>query len=130
MRKFCCMYRELARKMEGGTKEVNKYRNKKIVIDGIKFDSITEGNRYRELKLLERAGKITDLELQPLFVLQDKFKKNNVSYRAITYRADFKYEENGEIIVEDVKGFETKEFKIKRKLFEYKFKDLTLKLVK
>ena len=109
---------------------MNKYRNKKIVIDGIKFDSIAEGNRYRELKLLEKAGEITDLELQPLFILQDKFKKNNVNYKAITYRADFKYKENGEIIVEDVKGFETKEFKIKRKLFEYKFKDLTLKLVK
>ena len=108
----------------------NKYKNKKVVIDGIEFDSKAEGNRYCELKLLEKANKINNLELQPCFVLQKPFKKNGKTYRAITYIADFKYEENRKIIIEDVKGMETKEFKIKRKLFEYKFPEYELKIIK
>lgn len=109
---------------------MNKYRNKKIQIDRYVFDSIAEGQRYRELALLERAGKISDLKLQPRFLLQESFKKNGKTYRKIEYVADFQYKENGRIIVEDVKGMETKEFKIKRKLFEYKYPDLELKIIK
>ena len=84
----------------------------------------------KELKLLEKAGKIQNLELQPHFLLQEAFKKNGRTYRKIEYIADFKYIENGQVIVEDVKGMETKEFKIKRKLFEYKYPNLELKIVK
>ncbi len=109
---------------------MNKYRNKKIQIDRYVFDSIAEGQRYRELALLERAGKISDLKLQPRFLLQESFRKNGKTYRAINYIADFMYKENGRTIVEDVKGMETKEFKIKRKLFEYKYPDLELKIIK
>ncbi len=109
---------------------MNKYRNKKVIIDEIEFDSISEGNRYCQLKLLQKANKIKNLELQPKFLLQESFKKNGKKYRKIEYIADFKYIENEQVIVEDVKGMETKEFKIKRKLFEYKYPDLELKIIK
>lgn len=52
----------------------NKYGNIKTVIDGIKFDSKRESERYLELKLLEKAGEISDLKLQPRFILQHGFK--------------------------------------------------------
>lgn len=55
---------------------MNKCRNKKVQVDMYIFDSIRESQRYKELKLLERAGTITDLELQPRFLLKDSFKKN------------------------------------------------------
>ena len=109
---------------------MSKYGNKKVLIDGIKFDSMAEGRRYKELKLMQRAGIIKELELQPRFLLQESFKKNGKTYRKIEYSADFRYIENGKIIVEDVKGKETEVFKLKHKLFEYKYKDLELKLVK
>ena len=70
---------------------MNKFRNKKIQIDGYVFDSIAEGKRYRELALLEKAGEITELKLQPKFLLQDSFKKNGKTYRKVEYIADFMY---------------------------------------
>lgn len=109
---------------------MSKYGNKKVLIDGIKFDSMAEGRRYKELKLLQRAGIIKELELQPKFLLQESFKKNGKTYRKVEYIADFQYIENGKVVVEDVKGKETEVFKIKHKLFEYKYRDLELKLVK
>lgn len=108
---------------------MNKYRNRKIVIDNIKFDSVLEANRYRELKLLQRAKEISNLRLQVPFVLQEGFKKNGKTYQAIKYIADFVYEEKGQIIVEDTKGVKTENFKIKQKLFEYKYPELSLKII-
>lgn len=109
---------------------MNKYRNKKVQVDMYVFDSIAESKRYKELKLLERAGEIKDLELQPKFLLQESFKKNGKTYRKIEYVADFKYIENGKTIVEDVKGMQTDVFKIKHKLFEKKYPDLELRIIK
>lgn len=107
---------------------MNKYHNKKITIDGITFDSKKEGKRYTELKLLLKANEIKDLELQPRFELQPSFKKNNKTYRKIEYIADFKYFDNrlNKIIIEDTKGYRTKEYMLKKKLFEYQYKDYTL----
>ena len=107
---------------------MSKYRSTKIVIDGISFDSKREGNRYLELKLLERGGKIKDLELQHQFELQPSFRKNGKTIRAITYVADFTYFdlEKMRIVVEDVKGFKTDVYMLKRKLFEFKYPDLTI----
>ena len=68
---------------------MSKYRNRKTIHDGITFDSKGEANRYCELKILERAGEISDLTLQPKFTLQESFKKNGKTHRAITYIADF-----------------------------------------
>lgn len=109
---------------------MNKYRNKKIQVDMYVFDSIAESKRYKELKLLERAKEITELELQPKFILQEAFKKNGKTYRKIEYIADFKYKEKGKTIVEDVKGMQTDVFKLKRKLFEKKYPDLELRIIK
>ena len=109
---------------------MNKYRNKKVIVDGKEFDSKKEGNRYKELRLLERAGEISNLELQPRFLLQDKFKKNGKTYRKIEYVADFKYIENGKKIVEDVKGMQTDVFKLKHKIFEKVYPDLELRIIK
>lgn len=109
---------------------MNKYRNRKIVVDNIKFDSILEANRYQELKLLQRAKQISNLELQPRFLLQDSFKKNGRAFRKIEYVADFQYIENGKTIVEDVKGMQTDVFKLKHKIFEKVYPDLELRIIK
>lgn len=112
--------------------KVSKYRAVKTTIDGITFDSKSEAKRYVKLKKMEKEGLIKNLELQPEYLIQPAFKKNGKSYRKISYRADFKYfdiKEN-KWVVEDVKGMETPEFKLKHKLFEYKFEDLELSVVK
>ena len=61
----------------------SKYKNKKTQIDMYVFDSTKEAKRYRELKLLEMAGEISNLELQPRFLLQESFRKNGKTYRKI-----------------------------------------------
>lgn len=99
----------------------NKYRSKKYYIDGYKFDSKKEAKRYQELKLLEEGKVISNLILQPKFELQPKFRYDGKGERAIHYIADFIYWdiENSCEVVEDVKGFKTTEYKLKRKLFLY-----------
>ena len=108
----------------------SKYKNTKVEIDGIKFDSKSEAKRYQVLKILVDQGEITKLQLQPRFLLQESFKKNGKTFRKIEYIADFMYEENGEKVVEDVKGMQTDVFKLKMKMFEYKYPELTLKITK
>lgn len=105
-----------------------KYHNKKTVVDGITFDSAAEAGRYTELKLLERAGEIKDLKLQPKFELIPAFQKNGKKYRKTTYIADFSYFDNESMknVVEDVKGVKTQVYALKKKLFEYRYPDLTL----
>ena len=92
----------------------NKYHASKTEIDGIRFDSRKEAARYSELKLLERAGEIRDLQLQVPFELIPKQEGE----RACTYVADFVYHiaGTGEMVVEDAKGMRTDVYKIKRKL--------------
>lgn len=110
----------------------NKYHNVKTVIDGITFASKLEAKRYSELKILERAGVISCLQLQPKFELIPAFSKNGKKWRPMYYVADFMYYDNQEkkVKVEDTKGEETREFKIKQKLFEYKYPDLEITLIK
>ena len=99
-----------------------KYNSHKVEVDGIIFASKLEANRYMELKLYLRIGEITDLELQPAFVLQEGFVRDGKRYQAITYKADFRYRENGKVVVEDVKGYaKIKEYVIKKKLLLYKW---------
>lgn len=108
----------------------NKYKNKKITRDGETFDSIKEYQRWRELKLMERAGEITDLKRQVKFKLlpterepvcemssQGKFKKGKIIERGVDYVADFVYKNRlGFEVVEDVKGVRTREYILKRKM--------------
>lgn len=109
----------------------SKYGASKTEVDGIVFDSKMESRRWQQLKLKLAAGEIKNLQRQPEFMLQPSFKKNGKTFRAITYRADFKYQlQNGKTVVEDVKGMETEAFKIKKKMFEYKYPELSLVLVK
>lgn len=107
-----------------------KYRNKKCEVNGIVFDSKKEMQYYGNLLMSKRAGEIKDFELQPSFVLQEGFNKDGVRHRPITYKADFKIIHNdGKIEIVDVKGFKTEVFKIKMKLFEYKFPEYHLVMV-
>lgn len=100
----------------------NKYNAKKITVDGQTFDSRKEARRYKELTLLQQAGKIRDLQTQvkfPLIPAQKDGKKT--IERECAYIADFVYrDENCRLVVEDVKGYRKggaySVFVIKRKL--------------
>lgn len=95
----------------------SKYHNRKITVNGEKFDSIKEYNRFRELLLLESAGEISDLRRQERFpLIPAQYKDGKCIERECDYIADFVYKENGVKIVEDVKGYKTPEYIIKRKL--------------
>ena len=117
-----------------------KYKSRKIIVDGIKFDSKKEAARYKELKMLERAGIIQDLQRQVKYVLipaqyepsgeiytkgkeKGKSKKGKLIERECAYYADFVYTANGKTVVEDVKGYRDGQaynlFTIKRKLMLY-----------
>ena len=116
---------------------MSKYKAKKASVDGIEFDSRKEANRYCELKFLQRAGKIQNLELQKAIELipaqreadtigkRGGIIKGKVIEKAVFYRADFVYKENGETVVEDVKGYKGggayAVFTIKRKLLYYRY---------
>lgn len=98
----------------------NKYKNKKVVYDGIKFDSKKEGAYYLKLKLLEEKGIISDLKLQVKFELQPKFQFGNKTIRAINYIADFTYIQDNKLHIVDTKGVRTDVYKLKKKMMEYK----------
>lgn len=103
---------------------MRKYRNKKIKLDGYTFDSKLEARRYQELKLMERAKVITDLALQPRFEIIPTLRWNGKTYRVTQYIADFSYkDQDGNLIVEDTKGYETDVYKLKRKLFLLEYGD-------
>ena len=102
--------------------EFRKYHNKKVIIDGIKFDSKKESQYYLKLKMLEKAGKIRDLKLQVAFVLIETFKLNDKTYRKMKYIADFVYyDDKDKLHVVDTKGFRTKEYELKKKLMAWKY---------
>lgn len=109
-----------------------KYGNRKITRDGMTFDSIKEYRRWCELSLLERAGEIGELERQVKYVIipaqyapdtvtaRGKIKRGKLLERECAYVADFRYQMDGETVVEDVKGYKDGQayalFVIKRKL--------------
>lgn len=93
----------------------SKYRAVATTVDGIRFASKREARRYGELRLLERAGTIKALGLQPRFHIV----LNGIEI--CEYVADFVYEEGGKRIVEDAKGFRTPVYRLKKKLAEAQF---------
>jgi hypothetical protein len=96
---------------------VSKYKSRKYSINGTVFDSKKEANRWFELVLLQKAGQVTDLKRQVKYELIPSQKVNGkVAERSCTYVADFVYKQNGKTVVEDTKGFKTKDYIIKRKL--------------
>jgi hypothetical protein len=111
-------YRKMA------TNKRTKYGNQITIIDGISFDSKAEAKYYEQLKWLKQGKRIKGFKLQPRYILQDGFVKNGKKYRKIEYVADFEVHKlDGTIEVIDIKGVETKEFTLKRKLFEAKYLD-------
>ena len=116
----------------------NKYHAKKITVDGETFDSQREYQRWCQLRMLEKAGEIEGLQRQVTYTLipeqreqsKDVFRRGvkagqpkpgKVLEKAVTYKADFVYFERGREVVEDVKGFKTKDYIIKRKLLLWKY---------
>jgi hypothetical protein len=110
----------------------NKYGANKFVIDGIEFDSKREARRYSELLVLLKAGEISDLQCQVKYVLipaqrepdiigpKGGRKPGKLLEKEVAYIADFVYKDkDGNTIVEDTKGFRTKDYVIKRKLALY-----------
>lgn len=104
--------------------KINKYNAVKTEVDDTVFDSKKEATRYWQLVLLEKEGKVKNLQRQVRFVLQDSFINNEKQkVRPIFYIADFCYERNGVKIVEDVKSpaTRTQVYKVKKKLFQYRY---------
>tara|TARA_R110000782_G_scaffold186455_1_gene276599 strand:- start:145 stop:498 length:354 start_codon:yes stop_codon:yes gene_type:complete len=106
-------------------KRRSKYGAIRVEYDGHKFDSKLEAARYKQLRLMEKAGEVKDLELQPKFPCEVNGKK------ICTYISDFRYKlRNGKEVVEDVKGVETAVFKLKKKLVEALYPDVKIEIVK
>ena len=109
----------------------SKYNAVKTEYNGMTFDSKRELKRYMELETLEKNGEISNLQRQVKYVLiptqrepdivgkKGGIKKGKVIEKECSYTADFVYEEDGETVVEDSKGFRTKDYAIKRKLMLY-----------
>lgn len=102
----------------------SKYRNRQTVVDGIRFDSAKEARRYGELKAAETAGLISDLELQPEFLLEIggrpvlQKSRGYPNGRRVKYVADFRYTRDGIAVIEDVKGMKTPLYKLKKAVVE------------
>lgn len=91
----------------------SKYGNKRTKVGDLSFASKKEAKRYCELRILQAAGEIQNLRLQPRFPLKVFGKL------VTTYVADFQYQDqSGCTVVEDAKGYRTDVYKIKAKLFE------------
>lgn len=97
----------------------HKYRAKQTILNGHKFPSKKEAERYQQLLLLARAGQITELEIQPRFEL----------VAGISYVADFRYKEGDKVVIEDTKGYQTPEFRLKLKLFRHFYPHADLRIL-
>src|SRR5688500_13421429 len=96
-------------------RSLNKFGAVKTTVDAITFDSKKEARRYQDLKLLERAGVISELCVDKK---QLRYSLVVNSEKICTYVADFRYVENGRTVIEDTKGFKTPEYKLKAKLMK------------
>lgn len=102
-----------------GYKNVRKYHNQKVTMGDHSFDSKKELNRYLELSMLQKAGEISGLRCQVKYVLipaQRDTETGKVVERECAYVADFVYQKGDETVVEDTKGFRTKDYILKRKM--------------
>lgn len=93
-------------------------------VDGIPFRSTLEADAYQILKSWQRAGVISNLELQPRFLLQPKFRHEGKTIRAMHYRPDFRYTRAGATFVVEVKGFRTEPYRMRRKQFLFRYPQL------
>ena len=112
---------------------MSKYHSRNVTVDGVTYDSMKEYRRFKELSLLERSGTIQNLQRQVKYVLipaqrefcneiytkgrkKGCFKPGKLLEKECSYIADFVYIQNGKTVIEDTKGFRTKDYIIKRKL--------------
>ena len=110
-------------------KRNGKYNARKTTIDGISFDSMAEAERYGELKLMQQAGYITGLRVHPVYELQPAFVgREGERVSAVTYEGDFEFYENGVLVCEDVKGFQTDVFRVKSKLFKHQYPNIDFRI--
>lgn len=103
----------------------NKYKAKKTVIDGHEFPSRREAEYYLLYKSMLQRGEITDLQLQPRFTLIPAYTNNaGKKVRPCHYTADFllTYPDGRQTVVE-VKGFRTRDYLLRRKLFEWQYRE-------
>lgn len=110
----------------------SKYGAKPTVVDSIRFASKAEAERYQALRLLEAAGQIRALRLQPGFVLQAAFVDNKGRrWSAIRYTPDFAYREPGNPreVVEEVKGHATRDYLVRVRLFLYQHPEIDFRLI-
>lgn len=127
------------------SKRKNKYNAKKVIIDGIGFDSEKEGKRYVVLKKAQEEGVISDLELQPQYIILPAIKGTRVKHfkrkpdeveeytiqQPIRYTADFRYVKNKEVVVEDIKGSKytvSRDLPLRLKLMRY-FNGIDVRIV-
>lgn len=103
----------------------NKYKNVKVWEDGVLFDSKKEKDRYVILKLLEKAGELSELKLQARYEIFPGYKHNGKKIQAIHYLPDFVYtDKSGKVIAEDVKSEATRKnevYRLKKKMFVKKY---------
>lgn len=98
---------------------MSKYGNKRVMVDGVWFDSQREAKRYGQLKMMEKAGEISALTLQVYFTLAESVVLNGRKKPALRYVADFCYNTNdGFPVVEDCKGHKTAVYRIKQHLMK------------
>lgn len=124
VRKLYSRNQQFVERMSGLSPSATKYHNTKVIYNGIKFDSKKEMQRYKDLELLESTDYICNLELQKKFLLQEGYTNaKGKKIRPIYYIADFYYYDyiDNKWIVEDTKGVRTEVYKLKKKLFEYKY---------
>ena len=118
-------YQDMLRGTRQPVQKESKYHAQKTEVDGIKFDSKKESRQWKELCMLEASGGISNLRRQVSFELQPKYTtKDGRKIRSISYVADFLYERDGQTYVQDSKGMKTDIYKLKRKMFEYRYPDI------
>lgn len=106
---------------------MSKYNSKKVVIDGIEFDSQMEGNYFIHLNHLLDTDQIKSFSIQPKYTLIPKFEKDGKHYREITYTPDFLVENNdGTLVSIDIKGFSSQQGEMRAKMFNYFYPDIKL----
>jgi dsDNA-binding SOS-regulon protein len=101
----------------------HKYGAQRTEVDGVKFSSKAEARRYQELRMLEKAGEVKELELQPKFPLYAPSRSWGKHELVSTYVADFRYRKGpkGILVIEDVKGCITPLYRLKRKWFRAQY---------
>jgi hypothetical protein len=108
----------------------SKTAKDKRTINGHTFPSDLEFKFYKYLLSQQEEGIVKEIIIQPKFLLQDKFEKYGKKIRPIEYIADFQVKyTDGRLIIYDTKGMPTPEFKLKQKMFDYKYPDLILEVI-